>query len=129
MLSNVVLGCGCGLGGEISGKGDIFQRRGVAGKHQGLMCNRFGVRFGRLGTEVVGITGASSTRRWRTAALRRAGEAGGRACTWTGEVRLDVGNSFRGLVEAAVGRRGSSAWRVEVTAMAAAGRLRREQRG
>ena len=96
MLSNVVLGCGCGLGGEISGKGDIFQRRGVAGKHQGLMCNRFGVRFGRLGTEVVGITGASSTRRWRTAALRRAGEAGGRACTWTGEVRLDVGNSFRG---------------------------------
>ena len=71
MLSNVVLGCGCGLGGEISGKGDIFQRRGVAGKHQGLMCNRFGVRFGRLGTEVVGITGASSTRRRSDAPARQ----------------------------------------------------------
>jgi len=81
------------------------------------------------GREDVSITGASSVRRWRTAALRRDGEAGGWGCTWTSEVRLDVGELVQGLVESVVGRRGSSAWRVDVTAMAAAGRLGHEQRG
>ena len=81
------------------------------------------------GREDVSITGASSAWRWRTAALRRDGEAGGWGCTWTSEVRLDVGELVQGLVESVVGRRGRSAWRVDVTAMAAAGRLGREQRG